>query len=211
MGRRLVAGLGNPGPQYEATWHNLGFHAVRALAKKARIGLKLDGNALVGRGRSGGHDLFLVLPQTYMNLSGDALRRVAKREGIDSEEILVIYDDHDLPRGRLRLRERGGDGGHRGLRSILGELATDEVPRLRIGIRDEAADPEVGGYEDLADRVLDELTEGELEHMARMADAAAKAAQEWLRNGAKIAMNRINRIKVDPPERETKGGKEDPL
>ncbi|MCB2200697.1 aminoacyl-tRNA hydrolase [bacterium] len=199
MGRRLVVGLGNPGPEYESTWHNLGFHTVRQLATKLKVSLRTSGDALVGRGRYAGHDIFLMLPQSYMNLSGKPVSKLARGEGIDADEILVILDDHDLPRGMLRMRTGGGDGGHRGLRSIQNELGGQQVGRLRIGIRDEELDPEAGGYEDLADRVLDTLDENDVKHLEAMATAAARASLDWISVGPVGAMNRHNGLRIAPP------------
>lgn len=199
MGRRLVVGLGNPGPEYEHTWHNLGFHAVRQLAAMLKTSLKSRRDVLIGRGRRSGHDVFLLLPQTFMNLSGQAVSRIAREQRLDPEEILVIFDDHDLPLGQLRIREEGGDGGHRGLRSVLTELGVPWVPRLRIGFRDETQDEQVGGYDDLADRVLTPLTEAQKEHMQAMAKAAGRAALDWVTLGITVAMNRHNGYRVEPP------------
>lgn len=199
MGQRLVVGLGNPGPEYDSTWHNLGFQSVRALAASLRTSVKSHRDALIGRGRYAGNDVFLMLPQSYMNLSGRPVERFVREHRIDVDEILVILDDHDLPRGQLRLRSEGGDGGHRGLRSILHELGSQRVARLRIGIRDEAIDPEVGGYDDLADRVLEPLSAAEKEHFDAMAEGAAQAALAWISVGVVAAMNRHNRQKILPP------------
>ena len=199
MGQRLVVGLGNPGPEYDSTWHNLGFQAVRALAKLLRTSVKSSRDALIGRGRRSGHDVFLMLPQSYMNLSGRPVSRFAREHRIDTDEILIILDDHDLPRGQMRMRMDGGDGGHRGLRSVLQELGTQAVPRLRIGIRDEGADPEVGGYQDLADRVLEPLSASEKEHFITMSEGAAKFALDWITLGTVTAMNRHNGRRISPP------------
>ena len=199
MGRRLVVGLGNPGPEYESTWHNLGFHTVRELAAKLKTSLRSSSGALVGRGRYAGHDVFLMLPQSYMNLSGKPVSKLARKEGIDAEEILVILDDHDLPRGMLRMRTGGGDGGHRGLRSVIQELGGQDVARLRIGIRDETEDPEAGGYGDLADRVLNPLEDAEKKHFEAMSKAASLAVVDWIGVGPVGAMNRHNGLRILPP------------
>jgi peptidyl-tRNA hydrolase, PTH1 family len=196
---RLIVGLGNPGPQYESTWHNLGFWTVRHIAKKLKCSLRNTEDALIGQVNYARSAVHLMLPQTYMNLSGKPVQRLAKKLDLDPEEILVVIDDHDLPRGQIRIRESGGDGGHRGLRSIIYELASDKVPRLRVGIRDELHNPEVGGYDDLADRVLDNLTEVELAHLDAMALAAADTARDWLVLGARRAMNIHNRKRVPVP------------
>jgi len=198
VGRRLVVGLGNPGPEYDETWHNLGFHAVRALAKIVRASLKPQRQALIGRGRYAGHDVFLLLPQTYMNRSGEPVARLAAQQRIADSDILVLLDDHDLPRGLLRIRESGGDGGHRGLRAVLDELGTMQIARLRIGFRDETVDAKAGGYPDLAERVLKPLNDAEREHMGRMAEGAAEAARDWLALGIIGAMNQNNNRKISP-------------
>ena len=199
MDVRLIVGLGNPGPQYDATWHNLGFRAARALAGLLKTSFKQSTDALIAQARYARMDVRLMMPQTYMNLSGRPVRKLADQLRLEASEILVIYDDHDLPRGQIRMREHGGDGGHRGLRSILNELASDKMPRLRVGIRDEKCNPDVGGYEDLADRVLDPLNEQELAYLDKMAAAAADAARDWLVLGAKQAMNIHNRVRIEPP------------
>ncbi len=206
MGRRLVVGLGNPGPEFERTWHNLGFRVVRALAGRIGASLRRKGEAQVGRGRYAGHDVFLLLPLTYMNRSGIAVARTARRYGLHEENILAVLDDHDLPRGLLRLRRGGGDGGHLGLRSVLRELGTPEVPRLRLGIRDETVNPRAGGYEDLAERVLEPLTEAEREHFEEIAKGAVQAVLDWIGGGIYLAMNRHNNQRIQPLTRGERRG-----
>jgi PTH1 family peptidyl-tRNA hydrolase len=202
MGRRLVIGLGNPGPEYERTWHNLGFRVVRSLAKRMKVSLKQHEDALVGQGRYLGHEVTLILPSLYMNRSGIPVLGWAKKLNLFEEDILVIYDDHDLPRGSLRMKPFGGDGGHRGLRSVLYETGTDNIPRLRVGIRDEESDPEAGGYEDLADRVLEELSDEEFKYLELVAKGASAAVVEWLRNGITVSMNRHNNRRIYQPGKE---------
>jgi len=204
MGRRLVVGLGNPGPEYDRTWHNLGFKAVRELAARLKTSVKSRRDALIGRGRYAGHDVFLMLPQTYMNRSGLPVERIAREQRIDPEEILVIFDDHDLALGRMRMRPSGGDGGHRGLRSVLHELAVPNVPRLRMGIRNEEESPEVGGYKDLADRVLAPLNEREYEYYKLLARESAQAVLDWIVAGTRMAMNRNNGRFIAAPWAESK-------
>ncbi len=201
MGCRLVVGLGNPGPEYDKTWHNLGFQTVRALATRLRTSVKLRSNSLLGRGRHAGHDVFLLLPQDYMNLSGLAVSRVAREQKVNADEILIIFDDHDLPKGLLRMRPSGGDGGHRGLRSIIHELGAQNVARLRVGFRDQNLDPEAGGYDDLKDRVLKPLEDDEYDHFKAMAKGASQAALDWIGLGTQVAMNRHNnRLIISPIE-----------
>ncbi len=200
MSRRLVTGLGNPGPEYEHTWHNLGFHVIRRLAEKQRIGLHRKGDSLVGQGTIGGKEVTLLMPLTYMNLSGHEVAHWAKKLNLHDDEILVVYDDHDLPRGLMRLRSSGGDGGHRGMRSVLAEVGSNAVQRFRLGIRDESLDPEAGGYEDLADRVLQPLTACEEKHVETIVEAAAKAIRDWVDKGAVEAMNRHNNRRIPAPK-----------
>ena len=202
MGGKLVVGLGNPGPEYERTWHNLGFHVIRALAKRLKMSFKSHPGALVAK--SGGErGVTLLLPQDYMNLSGPRVAKWARKLGVFEEQILVVLDDHDLPRGLLRMRASGGDGGHRGLRSVLDELGTDSVPRLRIGIRDEKRDPETGGYRDLAERVLAPWDECEEKHVSLITREAVRAVLDWIHSGTAVAMNRHNNKRVLPPEEGT--------
>ncbi len=207
MSRRLVAGLGNPGPEYEHTWHNLGFRVMREVAARHKIGLHRKGDALVGHGSASGREITLLLPLTYMNLSGREVARWARKLNLHDDEILVVYDDHDLPRGRLRLRPSGGDGGHRGMRSVLAEVGGNAVNRLRLGIRDDSEDPEAGGYADLADRVLTPLTTCEEKHVEAITVAAARVVQDWVGRGVVEAMNRHNNTRVNAPG---DGGKQSP-
>ncbi|MDP8208426.1 MAG: aminoacyl-tRNA hydrolase [Candidatus Electryonea clarkiae] len=199
MGKRLVIGLGNPGPKFEQTWHNLGFRITREIALKIKCSLKSRKEALIGRSGSGKNEIILMLPQTYMNLSGLPSARWAKKLNIAEEDILVILDDHDLPRGSLRIRKAGGDGGHRGLRSVLNELNSNNIPRLRVGIRDERESPDVGGYDDLADKVLDTLSAREEMHLQKIKVVAANAVREWLNNGISSAMNKYNNRRIILP------------
>ncbi|MBI2939488.1 MAG: aminoacyl-tRNA hydrolase [Chloroflexi bacterium] len=185
---RLVVGLGNPGSEYAGTRHNIGFAVVDELARRwgTRFG-KRQAKSLVALPRAGELDGRPVLakPQTYMNLSGDAVRLLARGLGPRPEEILVVYDDIDLPLGRVRVRERGSAGGHRGVASIIERLGTDAFPRLRLGVGRPAGET--------VDYVLSRFTVDEQlaadELVARGADAAACAVEE----GLAAAMNRYNR------------------
>lgn len=186
VGPRLIAGLGNPGARYRDTRHNLGFRVVEELAR--RWGLRLDRvvcNALVGtRG-----DLLLAAPQTYMNRSGYAVRCLAEREGLAAEEVLVILDEVALPLGRLRLRGRGSPGGHRGLESVVENLRSERVPRLRLGIA--PLEEGVSG-ERLVDYVLAPWSAEERETVDEMIERAADACEHLLAEGMEAAMSRYN-------------------
>lgn len=183
--RRLVVGLGNPGERYAATRHNVGFRVVETLAARRRLRLgELECGAFVAADEA----VMLALPQTYMNRSGYALRCLFERHDLEASDVLVVYDDVALPLGRLRLRVRGGPGGHRGMESVIENLRTDEVARLRCGIADEDDDDE----RDLVAFVLEPFTAAEEETVAELVERAADACESWLAEGAATAMNRFN-------------------
>jgi PTH1 family peptidyl-tRNA hydrolase len=183
----LILGLGNPGERYRETRHNVGFAVVEELARRRGVRLRqLECNSLVG----GEGKLLLAQPLTYMNRSGYAARCLVERRALDPGRVLVVFDEVHLPLGRLRLRPSGSPGGHRGMESVLQNLRTPEVPRLRLGVGPE--DAEVGG-EELADYVLEPFTAGERERVDEMVARAADACECWLAEGAQAAMNRFNR------------------
>ncbi len=182
---KLVVGLGNPGERYAATRHNVGFRVVGELAR--RRGLPLTGvecNSLAATGEG----CLLAQPQTYMNRSGYAVQCLVERWGFAPAEILVVYDELQLPLGRVRLRPAGSPGGHRGMESIAESLATDQVPRLRLGIGIEPPP----AAERLPDFVLAPFGAAEREAVAAMIVRAADACEAWLAEGAEAAMRRFN-------------------
>ncbi len=190
---RLIVGLGNPGPEYAWTPHNLGFLVVDQLAERAGIRVERpEAKAYIGRGKLAGQEVLLAKPQTYMNVSGLAVRELLGRFECDPAEMIVIYDDVALPWGMLRIRERGSAGGHNGLRSLIGALGTHEFARVRLGVQPE--DPPG----DLAAYVLCPMDRGELEIAGEMVAEAAEAVETILAEGAHRAMNRFNR-RVPPP------------
>jgi PTH1 family peptidyl-tRNA hydrolase len=182
----VLVGLGNPGEEYRATRHNIGFRVVEAVA--ARRGLVFDGEECRSR-IAESEEVLLVLPQSYMNRSGYALRCLAERRDLSSEAMLVVYDEVHLPLGRLRLRKKGGPGGHRGMESVVENLRTAEVPRLRCGVGPEEG--ELAG-EDLVEFVLGPFQPEENEAVEAMIERAADACEAWLDEGLNIAMNRFN-------------------
>lgn len=182
---RLILGLGNPGEKYRDTRHNVGFRVVEELARRWSLRLDSECNSFVGSGE----DTLLAMPQTYMNRSGWAARCLLERHGLDPTAVLVVYDEVALPLGRLRLRKSGSPGGHRGLESVLENLRTDQVPRLRLGISPEDGPPK---GEDLVEFVLAPFPEGERETVDAMVLRAAEACEVWLREGAEAAMGRFN-------------------
>ncbi len=187
MPRRIILGLGNPGPRYAATRHNVGFRVVETLARRRRLGLeRRECSSLVGWDR----ELALAAPQTYMNRSGYAARCFAERGPLAPEDFLVVYDEIQLPLGSLRLRPRGSPGGHRGMESVLESLGSDRVPRLRLGIAGEAGAP---GGEEMVTYVLEPFAGDEVERVEEMIERAADACETWAREGAEAAMQRFNR------------------
>jgi PTH1 family peptidyl-tRNA hydrolase len=183
----LVAGLGNPGRRYRDDRHNLGFKVVEELAR--RLGIALDREQCNARVAESA-DVLLAQPQTYMNRSGHALRCLVELREIPAEKVLVVFDDVHLPLGRLRIRAEGGPGGHRGMESIVENLRTLRVARLRLG-----AGPPLGEGalpEDLADLVLSPFADAEQPAVTAMIAAAADAADCWMREGMAVAMNRFN-------------------
>lgn len=185
---RLILGLGNPGEPYRDTRHNVGFRVVDELARRWGTAVdRLECNALAGASGEGG--VLLAKPQTYMNRSGYAARCFVELHGIDPSSVLVIYDEVNLPLGKLRLRRAGSPAGHRGLESVIESLRSSEVPRLRLGV---AAGDERPPGEDLADFVLSPFEDGEREEAEAMIVRAADACEAWLREGIEAAMNRFN-------------------
>lgn len=182
--RRLILGLGNPGDRYRDTRHNVGFDVVGELARRRSIRLtELVCNTLLAEG----DDVTLGMPQTYMNRSGYAARCLVERNGFEPGNILVVFDEVNLPLSRLRLRTQGSPGGHRGMESIIRSLNTDRVPRLRLGIG-----PEEGEAEDLVEFVLEPFAADERDQAAEMIERAADACESWLEFGPERTMNRFN-------------------
>ena len=182
----IIAGLGNPGRKYENTRRNMGFIAVDLLAEK--YGIKVDKikfKALVGEGRIAGRKVLLVKPQTYMNLSGESIREVMSfyKEGI--ENLIVIYDDIDIPTGTIRVRKKGSAGTHNGMRNIVYLLQDDNFPRIRVGI---GSDKKV----DLINYVTGGVTKGEKELLEGALVKAADAAAAIVEKGIEKAMNEYN-------------------
>ncbi|HSS51150.1 MAG TPA: aminoacyl-tRNA hydrolase [Thermoanaerobaculia bacterium] len=193
---RLILGLGNPGEQYRDTRHNVGFRVVEELARRWHLALdRLECNALTAHAGpawagEGGEAVLLAKPQTYMNRSGHAAHCFVERYELDPSSVLVVYDEVNLPLGKLRLRRAGSPAGHRGLESILESLRTAEVPRLRLGVAPPGEDRPPG--EDLADFVLSPFAEDEREETEAMIRRAADAVEVWLKEGAEAAMGKFN-------------------
>jgi len=184
---KIVVGLGNPGSEYEYTRHNLGFMLVDLLAERAGIRVtRTQDGALVGQGTLVGTSILLVKPQTYMNLSGDAVRPLAARHGASPGDVIVAVDDLALPFGRIRVRPGGSAGGHNGLKSLIARLQTQEFPRVRMGI---APDHPIA---DTARFVLQTFPRGAREEVERMLWSAADAVETILTDGVERAMAKYN-------------------
>lgn len=184
----LVVGLGNPGKEYEKTRHNAGFIAVERLASEYGIAIKKkECSALTGSGKILGQSVILAKPQTYMNRSGEAVRCLVKSYGIDLEKLIVIYDDIDLPLGKIRIRTRGGSGGHRGVASIIAELGTSDFPRIRLGI----GRPE-GRQADVVQYVLSPFETDEFELFLPSLEKMLEAIRLIFTRGFPTAMSIIN-------------------
>ena len=189
---KVIFGLGNPGDDYTHTRHNVGWWLVDHLADVWRFdGWRKDGNARVASGVVGRHRVRLVKPQTFMNLSGAALRPYLRRECWSAaNDLLVVVDEVAIPVGTYRLRARGSAGGHNGLKSVEGALRSQEYPRLRIGVGPPAGRERRG---DLADYVLSPFGKGEASQVRDLMPSLAEATETWLTDGIEAAMNRFNR------------------
>lgn len=174
----VVVGLGNPGARYRNTYHNIGFMTADALAKKCK--LRFTGKecaALTAKGKIGCVPFVLAKPQTFMNLSGESVKQLVRKYCDGTDELIVVYDDADLPVGRMRFREEGSAGTHNGMRSIVAELGTTSFKRLRIGIKtDELAAKEV----DIVDLVLSKVDYADKQAIDKCVDEAAEAVAELI-------------------------------
>jgi len=183
---KLIVGLGNPGQAYVETRHNAGFLVVEALAARAGLKFGRHGEASMAHGRVAGHAITLVKPQTYMNRSGPVVATLVGDLGLDLSEMIVAHDDLDLDPGRLRIKSRGGGGGHNGVLSIIDALGSDRFARLKIGVGRPLAD------EDPADYVLASMPSRERAVLEEVVQQAVGALECWIAEGVMAAMNRFN-------------------
>ena len=185
---KLVCGLGNPGPQYVGTRHNMGFVVVEAFANSFRPTWRDRWDARVARVEYRGEDLLIFEPQTFMNLAGTAARQVAGFYKIPPADLLVVHDEVDLPLGRVRVRQGGGDAGHKGIRSVMQNLGTGDFGRVRVGIgRPSHPDQEVTDY------VLGRFSVEENDLFDQAIAKAVIGIGEWVLGGVTRAQNRVNR------------------
>ena len=184
----IIAGLGNPGKEYENTRHNAGFMVMDALAEK--IGADISEKkhkALCGKGVIGGEKVILMKPQTYMNSSGESIRAAADYYKVDPEDILIVYDDISLAPGQLRIRAKGSAGGHNGIKSIISHLGSMDFPRIKIGVGEKPK-----GY-DLADYVLGHFSKGEREIYDDVFPDVDDAVKLMVMDDISGAMNQYNK------------------
>lgn len=186
---KLIVGLGNPGIEYQFTPHNIGFLALDRLAEQCGVMIEnRHCKALTARSRIGNEEILLAKPETYMNLSGmSVLELVRKYEADPEKDLIVIYDELDLPLGMIRVRPRGSSAGHNGMQSIINALQTEEIARVRIGVAPD--DPRKGG----AKYILSPFRKSQLVAVDEALDLAAQAVNVILSDGISTAMNRFNR------------------
>ncbi|HKD81988.1 MAG TPA: aminoacyl-tRNA hydrolase [Candidatus Angelobacter sp.] len=186
---KLIVGLGNPGIEYQFTPHNIGFLAVDRIAEQC--GVMVDNRhckALTARTRIGNEEILLAKPETYMNLSGMSVLELARKYEVDPErDVLVIYDELDLPLGMIRVRARGSSAGHNGMQSIINALQSQEIARIRIGVQPD--DPRKGG----AKYILGQFRKSQLAGLDEVLDLTAQAVNVVVNEGIAVAMNRFNR------------------
>ena len=184
----LVVFLGNPGAKYNGTRHNAGFMAADAMAKELNVAInKLRFKALTATVTIGGEKVLLMKPQTYMNLSGEAVGQAAKFYKISPEHVIVVSDEVAMPIGKLRIRKSGSAGGHNGLKNIIQHLGTQDFPRIRMGVG-AAPHPDY----DMADWVLSTFKNKDAEDMQALAERVSKAVQCYITEGPDRAMNKFN-------------------
>lgn len=194
---KLIVGLGNPGDKYLRTRHNIGFRVVEAFAARYRLSFdRHEKNALTGTGRVAGGSIAVAKPLTFMNLSGTAVAALSRLYAEDPSEMLVVYDDIDLPLARIRVRANGSAGSHNGMKSIIEQLGTEQFPRLRFGVRGD----DYGPGDDLARYVLGEFRPEDEEVVENAVKRSVEALFLFARGDLRRAMNEFNR---DPAPEQT--------
>lgn len=186
---KLIIGLGNPGAEYSSTRHNIGFLVLEKFARANSIKFRINRrfNAFTGEGIIGRERVFLAMPQTFMNLSGNSARPILSWLKIEPGAMFVVMDDMALPFGAIRIRPKGSGGGHKGLNSIIDSISTQEFPRMRIGILGRKNIKDLSGY------VLNNFTKAEREALPDILDNAIQACGLWIEKGVNTAMNKFNK------------------
>lgn len=197
----VFVGLGNPGKKYEMTHHNMGFLVIESFAHLHGIPLKEDTKlrAKVGKGIVGGWTVHLVMPLTYMNVSGEAVRKYINYYKLTTEQVVVVTDDVAIPFGELRLREQGSAGGHNGLKSVQQHLGSNRYTRLRVGIG-----RQLHPSQELSDFVLDPFSKNEVEQLPALMNRGVKALELLMTESLTNAMNVVN-SKLKPEEEKQNG------
>jgi PTH1 family peptidyl-tRNA hydrolase len=185
---KLIVGLGNPGREYESTRHNVGFEVLDELVRRTEATLRRSWTvpAWTSKAEVEGEGVLLVKPRTFMNRSGQAVAAVMRKRGLKPADVIVVSDDLELPRGQIRIRKKGGAGGHKGLQSVIQALGADDFVRVRVGIG-----PRPAG-EELVDHVLTRFTAEERREVKKAVETAADAVAAVVRNGVDKAMNEFN-------------------
>ena len=184
----LVVGLGNPGPEYERTPHNLGFLTIDRLAESNRIRVnRKDSKALLGVGRLNEEELLLAKPQTFMNVSGPSVKALMEKHGVPAERLIVVYDELDLPWTALRIKPRGSAAGHNGVQSVIQSLGTNDFSRVRLGIN---PGHKIG---DGAKFVLEPFKKAQMRDLDELLDHAARAVESIIAEGVEKSMTKFNR------------------
>lgn len=187
----IIAFLGNPGTKYAKTRHNAGFMAADVMERELGVKInKLKYKALTGTCTVDKATVLLMKPQTYMNLSGEAVGEAARFYKIDPAHIIVVSDEMHIPAGKLRIRTKGSAGGHNGLKSIIAHLGTEEFPRIRIGVGEPG---KVQDGDEVIDWVIGSVPQEDMKRIEQTAEQAVKAALCYIREGADAAMNQFNR------------------
>jgi peptidyl-tRNA hydrolase, PTH1 family len=187
----MVVGLGNPGSQYEFTRHNIGFRIIDNLALSIETEFKKikSYDSLISRGKINNHNLMLVKPQTYMNLSGKSVSKIVSYYRISFQDLLIVYDDLNLELGQIRIRKRGSAGGHKGVESIIQYLNSEDIPRLRIGI----GKPSINSNFDYASYVLSNFNNNEKDKISEVIQLSTEAIKTVIEDGLEKAMRKYNR------------------
>jgi PTH1 family peptidyl-tRNA hydrolase len=185
---KLIVGLGNPGERYRNTWHNMGARVVELLAGRWGCSFRVGRSSSLIADTTQFDGVTLMLPTTYMNRSGQPVGDWLRYRKFEPSQALVVYDDHDLPFGRIRIRSGGSSGGHNGMEDVIRSLGTDEVPRIKIGIQTSVEHPE------LRDQVLSPISKSLAEPARRIIEVGADAVEAVLRRGLTIAGNEFNGV-----------------
>ncbi len=194
---KLIVGLGNPGKEYAKTRHNSGFMVMDRIAEKCHVQIEREKwSALTASTQIGGEAVLLMKPLTYMNDSGRAVIQAVNFYKLSPEDVLVIHDDMDLPVGSLRIRQKGSDGGQKGMRSIIQAMGTNDITRFRIGVGHSAA----GVHEIVPDWVLSPVSKAEQAEFTEILDKAADAAMMWVSSPVELVMSRYNTSKKKTEE-----------